>query len=467
MSTFYVKKDGSGTHQTIQSAIYAAAAGDEIVIEAGQFDENIDLYKAVKLTGAGMTSTSVVGSNKVSVVKSAVRVANSNVLQISTGTAGLEKGRIISGTGIPTNTRIAQVNPTSVVLSANATTNGTSNVTMAHQNDATMRVRGNGAGSLISGIKIVGYNGPVPENSTTEYAAVYFRNTGLGAVAAANWEMANCHIEAVGEYALLTDFAAGVADINIHDCKITGKTFLGSNPGIGNQFSVPNVPRQLVVFQSVNTGLMQFKDNIVEGITGGLTVDSVPSFNTAITIDTLNAVVTGNTINGTHGYGYALRVRNTATVENNINYSIPPNTNSGFLIGPTGSQVSGLVVGSNTSISASMVTVSQPVAGQPVAIEMSKELVKSISKVAADPVFSDEANWHLVTFIFKKQGSSKRLVSAFRDFDAEKSMKLRPGMLTGDVFELHKVIISKPDRSLLVVKRSEIEGVSSFDFTLA
>jgi hypothetical protein len=106
-------------------------------------------------------------------------------------------------------------------------------------------------------------------------------------------------------------------------------------------------------------------------------------------------------------------------------------------------------------------------AGLPLTVGMSVSKVMEISKVTADPVFSDEANWHLVAFIYKKQGSSQRLVSTFRDFDAEKQMKLKAGMMTGDVFELHKIIISKADRTLMVVKRSEVENASSYDFTLA
>ena len=39
-------------------------------------------------------------------------------------------------------------------------------------------------------------------------------------------------------------------------------------------------------------------------------------------------------------------------------------------------------------------------------------------------------------------------------------------MNIGDTFELHKIIISKPDGSHLVVKRSELSGASSFDFAL-
>ncbi len=80
MTTLYVKKDGSGTHTEIQSAIYDSVNGDQISIEAGLFDENIDLYKAVSLTGAGMALTTVNGTFKTAVSLSGVRTFYSNVV---------------------------------------------------------------------------------------------------------------------------------------------------------------------------------------------------------------------------------------------------------------------------------------------------------------------------------------------------------------------------------------------------
>ena len=97
---------------------------------------------------------------------------------------------------------------------------------------------------------------------------------------------------------------------------------------------------------------------------------------------------------------------------------------------------------------------------------MSKSMVKSIPKVASSGVFSNEANWKLVSYIFKKTTNAQRIVSAFRDFDAEKSVKLKSGMVEGDEFELHKIIISTSDRTLMVIKRDEISGADSFDFVL-
>jgi hypothetical protein len=479
----------------------------------------------------GKTQTEVRGVLESNVAKSATFTSGSFTINIPAGTSGLIVGRLVTGTGLSTNSRIVSISETSVTLSvATASARTNQSITMLAV-PSTIVVRG--SNHVIKDIKITAVQA-LESRSLADNAAIFFRTAGNGATAALNYLLENCDIEARGESAVMTDAASGVGLGIIRNNRIFGKTFVGAeaaqvpafgsftrsgtvlsnrtiqfndlsgitaphagnnqgseiSPGLrvvsisGNvvtvsanitdpvgtarsfsfanvQFNYPNVARQLVVIQGVNQAT-QFLNNTIEGVTG-----SGISYNTAVTVDTANAVITGNTLKGEFKFGFALRARGAgATVSNNVNYGIPPKQNAGYLIGPTGSQVFGLNIGTNTTIEQGMVSAVQAVAGQPVAIEMSKELVKSISKVAADPVFSDEANWHLVTFIFKKQGSSKRLVSAFRDFDAEKSMKLRPGMLTGDVFELHKIIVSKADRTLMVVKRPEIEDASSFDFTL-
>jgi hypothetical protein len=321
-----------------------------------------------------------------------------------------------------------------------------------------MRVRG--TNGIIRDMKVVGFDHP---NAATEYSAIYFRNTGLGSAAAFGWEVFNCEFEANGEYGFLTDYASGVGSLNVHDCKFTGKTFIGSNPASGNQFSVWNVPRQLVTIQSVNTGVIKFENNEVMGVTGGLTVDGVPSFNTAITIDPANAIVSGNIINGTHGYGYALRVRGAgATVENNKNYSLPSNPNAGFLIGT----VSGMNMGSNGSITAVLITTSQSSAGQPMVVSVEKMQLKAVPKLAESSEFIDDSSWKLVSCVFKKENSSKRLVSSSRDLSVPKNTNIKSGMNSGDKFELHKIIISKEGRVLFVLKREDIEDASVFDFIL-
>jgi len=243
-------------------------------------------------------------------------------------------------------------------------------------------------------------------------------------------------------------------------------------------YSVPNVARNLVYIgtnttpPNNNTSNFTFKDNLITGRTGAvISANGGKSmFNSAVTIESFGGLVEGNIIDGNIGAGdpnplmanYAIRCRQAnIVVRNNSNIITGGRKNSGFLVSGAGSTSQ-----NNTTVDATLVKSNQPVAGQPITVEMSKDVIKSISKVSTSPIFSNEANWHLVTFIFQKQGSSKRLVCSFRDFMAQKNMKLRVGMLTGDVFQLHKVVISKADRTLLVIKRSEIDSASSYDITL-
>jgi len=470
MSTFYVRKNGSGTHTTIQSAIMAAVDNDIIDIGEGLFEESVDVYKGVKLHGAGKDKTTIQGLYKANLPKSGTWALASKTINIPGGTSGLEVGRIVTGTGLATNSRIVSIGATSITVDLNTTAAKAtlSGFNMLYQNDGCVRVRGGTASAFaeFKNLKVMGINGVSPEAPAVEYSAVYFKNTGLGTNFCQYAVMDNCHIEANGEYAILSDSGSAVGNITIKNCLISGKTFLGSNPNSGNQFSVTNVPRQLVVFQSVNLPIT-FKDNRIEGTTGGLTTLGVPSFNSAVTIDAANSTVTGNTIKGTHGYGYALRVRGAgSTSSNNVNYSLSGNANSGYLIGPTGAQTSGMNIGTNTSITKGLVASTQASAGQNIVSEMSKEMVSALSSVSSDANFSIVSSWSMVSYVFKHSASNKRLVSTFKNFDGFKSMKLKSGMASGQSYQLHKIIVKNTSGNLKVVKRSEITDASSFDFVL-
>jgi len=701
MSTIYVKKDGSGDALTIQQGIQLAQLGDIVEVEAGTFDENVDLWKGVILKGAGINQTIITGRLRSTITARAfVFVSGQATLSLTQAaidaeqtTADYEVGRIVTASGIPANTRIVSKTPTTLTLSAAVTSAAASRtIAMGLQNDASLRVRG--TNGVVRDLKVIGYDHPT--NPGVEYSAIMFRPAALGSAAANGWELFNCEFVADGEYAILADFNAAIGNINIHDCKVSGKTFVGENPAIGNQFTVWNVPRQLVALQAPNFGIT-FQNNQITGVTGGLTLEGEPSFNTAVTIDAVGAVVSGNSINVESGTGFGLRVRGlNAEVSDNtltgtsqgyyvlpnhaVNVLIPVGTmisnsskfwiciqehTSSTLNAPTGAEgasfwseitiedvnasgefgiglavigsngedtededngggdidyityqlTNGPTVGSNGSVLTNedseewfkmvkstdgyegdfsanfefsgqdcfelgigvapttqlgtfsdgsivainrsgtffefsldgsfspeagehsflpennimnisrvgstltfklngtviftttnsqtlypvvrpyfgnlissynvpldnggdngdgdngnvaqvLVVVSQSVSGQPIKVLMSKAMVKAMSKVSQDATFSDEENWKLVSFIFKKKNSAQRLVSAFRDFDAEKSVRLKSGMAPGEEFELHKLIISTPDRTLLVMKREEIDSAESFDFVL-
>lgn len=243
-------------------------------------------------------------------------------------------------------------------------------------------------------------------------------------------------------------------------------------------YAIPNCARNLFyVGQNTtpcNTQNITFKNNVVKGQTGALisSSGSKSMFNSAVTIESVGGLIENNVIDGIVGAGdpnplaanWAIRSRQAGgmIVRNNTNLISGGRANSGFLVLTD----FGLNLGTNTSVSEDLVSNNQTNSGDPVKVKMSKALVKQFSKVQANPIFSDESNWKLVSYIFKKTTSGQRISVSFRDFAAEKAYSLKPGMVSGDQFQLIKIIVSNPGRDLLVIKRSEIASPSNYDFTL-
>jgi hypothetical protein len=521
MTTIYVKKDGSGDALTIQQGIQLCPIGGVVEVEAGTFDENVDLWKGITLKGAGKNQTIITGTLRSAITaRPFVFVTGETTLNLTQAaidseitTADYQVGRIVTASGIPANTRIVSKTATSLTLSAAVTSAATSRtIAMGLQNDASLRVRG--TNGIVSDLKVVGFDHPT--NPGVEYSAIMFRPAALGSAAANGWEVFNCEFEANGEYAILAEFNSSIGNINIHDCEVSGKTFVGEYPAIGNQFSVWNVPRQLVALQAPNFNIT-FQNNLITGITGGLTEDGVPSYNTAVTVDAVGAIVTGNTINTESGTGYSLRVRGlNAEVSGNVSlgesvgfYVLPSHSNNvlisvGTMVlsaskywiciqehtssstnAPTGAEgtlyweeitleqvnESGVFgvglesIGSNTSSEAKLIVVNQVAANDPVKVAFDKGLLKLNPKVASSVKFSNESNWKIVGLVYKHDLSAKRLTSGFKDFEATRDIKLKQAQ-SGEKYELHKIILSDENRELLPIKRSEIEGVSSYDIVI-
>lgn len=101
-------------------------------------------------------------------------------------------------------------------------------------------------------------------------------------------------------------------------------------------------------------------------------------------------------------------------------------------------------------------------------VSFDKEALKQISSVANHPTLSNEANWKMVSIIFKHTNSSKRIASGFKNnFTKTDNVKLKANMSNGEVYELHEIIISGTNRQpRLSIKRSEITNASSMDLTL-
>lgn len=239
-------------------------------------------------------------------------------------------------------------------------------------------------------------------------------------------------------------------------------------------YSVPNCARNLVyIGQNTtpnNTTNIKFLNNFVSGQTGAVisATGSKNMFNSAVTIESAGGLVEGNIFDGNFGAGdntlmsnFCLRARQTGiVVQNNISKISGGRKDNGFLV-LLGTSINNIV------LDRLLIELSQLTAQQKIEFQIEKGMLKSISKVANDAVFSNEENWKLVSIIYKHNNSAKRLVCSFRStFDYLKQVKLKAGMNSGDKFELHKIIISKPDRTLLVLKRSEIDDSSTFDFIL-
>lgn len=457
MATLTVRINGSGQFTEINAAILAASPGDTIDIGPGVFSENIDLYKGVILQGAGIAQTEIIAANEVNLAKAGCSYTlGTNVINVPAGTTGWKVGRVVTATGIPANTRIASVSPTSVTLTANVTSTRTNQSVSMNRIEGGIRCRA--SGFIIRDLKVVGYD---TSNPAIEEATIYLRTASGIFSAASNFLIERVDLVANGEYALLSDNNAAVSNGVIRDSVISGKTFVGDNPAIGNQFSVPNVPRQLVVLNPLNVN-MQFIGNSITGITGGLTIDGIPSFNTAVTIDPAGAIVEDNEVTAQSGYGYGLRVRGAdAVVRNNVIYNYGQYTSAGFLI--TGANA---VIEGNEVIEGGLIDVQQASAGQSPTAEMMASLVAELPTIAAHPTLSNTANWWSVSFIFKHTDSSKRLVATFKDFNGQAKLKLKAGMQSGEQYQLIKVIVADVSRNLVVEKRATITNASTYDLTL-
>ena len=163
-------------------------------------------------------------------------------------------------------------------------------------------------GATGQGFTIIGIDNGLPG---IENAALYFQGGHSGADIRYNEIVAN------GDDGLLTEFGAANTNFVIDDNIFSGQTFVGLNPadnGFANQFTTPNVPRQLVVIGSgsgtTTTNNITFSNNQITGVAGGLNVSSQEQGNTLVTIDAIGSIITGNTFSGTTTrFGNSLRAR--------------------------------------------------------------------------------------------------------------------------------------------------------------
>lgn len=158
------------------------------------------------------------------------------------------------------------------------------------------------------GFTVNGIDSPAPG---IEWAAIYFQGNHTNAAVIGNT------VVAAGDAGLQTEFSAAINGVIVSENEFSGQTFMGPNPadyGFGNQFSTPNVPRQLVVLSGGGGGgshyNISFTCNTVSGTAGGINTSAQPQGNTLVTIDATGATIENNVFTGvTTRFAESLRVR--------------------------------------------------------------------------------------------------------------------------------------------------------------
>ncbi|MBZ0268541.1 T9SS type A sorting domain-containing protein [bacterium] len=174
-------------------------------------------------------------------------------------------------------------------------------------------------GGVGQGFTILGIDNGAPG---VENAAVYFQGPH------SNAQILDNEIVANGDHGLLTEYGAVISGFVIDGNEFSGQTFVGANPaglGFGDQFTLPNVPRQLCVMGGGtgggNTSNTTFINNVVSGTAGGTNTLAQEQGNTLATIDSNGATITGNTFAGTTTrYATSLRARGPSTTISGNNF---------------------------------------------------------------------------------------------------------------------------------------------------
>lgn len=257
---------------TIQAAVTAAEAGDVIRVSPGNYTENITISKDLTLESTGGRSVTTI-----------------------TG---------ISGVGASASVRV---------------TSGRTAFTLGGED---------------RGFTIIGIDNGSPG---IENAAVYFQGGN------SNVQIIGNEIIANGDHALVSEYGAFISDWVIDGNVFSGKTFVGETPagnGFATQFSEPNVPRQLVVLGNGGGDLataratsIQFSNNRIEGIAGGVNGLGQEQGNQLVTLDVAASTITGNHFEGTTTrYAGLLRVRRPGTsISNNTFVSTGLGLNSSLI----------------------------------------------------------------------------------------------------------------------------------------
>jgi len=214
-------------------------------------------------------------------------------------------------------------------------------------------------GDTDQGFTINGFDSASPG---VETAAIYIQGDNSGITIRDNEVVAN------GEAGLLSEFGATVTDVVVDGNTFSGQTFTGNEPagdGFGDQFTLQNVPRQLVTLggNGANTSMVTFSNNEVTGTAGGINSSGNEQGNTLVTIDAADSTIEGNSFTGfTNRFATALRARedNTDIQNNTFDAATSGSDNTTFVFIDTPNPGA---FGSNTFISTEGVVTQQSPAG--------------------------------------------------------------------------------------------------------
>ncbi|MDZ4657266.1 MAG: right-handed parallel beta-helix repeat-containing protein [Bythopirellula sp.] len=177
-----------------------------------------------------------------------------------------------------------------------------------------------------NGFTIVGIDN---NNPGIENAAVYFQGGHTNAEVRWNDIVAN------GDHGFASESGAAMVGLVVDNNIFSGQTFVGTpaDNGFTNQFTTPNVPRQLFVLGSgsgtVVANNITFTNNLITGTAGGSNGGGEQG-NTLVTLDALNSVISDNTFSGTTTrFGHSLRARGANnTITDNVFNSATMGTNT-------------------------------------------------------------------------------------------------------------------------------------------
>ena len=297
---FYLKKSGSD-YLLIDGLLYQTEQGEQTLRISGDYPLGAYTYDGYLHATAGCyTSLSIGMTFERGILNQTLQLVYGSIQAAIDGSADGNTIEVCDGTysgNITVNKNISLVSKNgaaATILDGDDSGSHLGTITLTSGRYGVV------IGQTDKGFTIKGIDGP----PGLEKASVYLQGTQQNITVEGNI------LEARGDAALMGEYNAVNNNITINNNQITGQTFDGTEPATGDQFTVPNVARQAVVFgggpNTTNTGNFIFTNNTISTIAGGVLYG-----NGLVTLDLVGTnIITGNTFGGTTlGTNAALRVR--------------------------------------------------------------------------------------------------------------------------------------------------------------